>query len=102
MGAYTEVTEHRLRPYKDLLYLDTADYYSVPLLRKHGVWFKTVCTYSNPERRLRIVVIRIPGWQELKFANALQELLNKLMICGYTEYEATFDEVMDMLDAGTS
>ena len=102
MKAYMEVTKHRLRPYKDLLYLDTAEFYSVPLLRKHGVWFKTVATFSNPEKRLRIVVIRIPEWQEGKFADALLELLNKLLICGYPEYGATFDEVVEMLDDGAA
>ena len=93
MKAYMNATRYMLMPYKDHMFLDTADFYAKDLLRKHGVWFRKIKTLSHPEKRLRIVVIRIPRWQEAKFVQALEELLKKLMICGYPEYEATLAEI---------
>lgn len=72
--------------YTHFAYIDVAEYYADDFIRKRKIHIKFGKEMTHPDHGYRIIFCKIPKWQEHKFALAMEELKDKMLICGHTDY----------------
>lgn len=72
--------------YTHFAYIDVAEYYADDFIRKRKIHIKFGKEMTHPDHGYRIIFCKIPKWQEHKFMLAMEELKDKMLICGHTDY----------------
>ena len=81
-------------------YVDTPDYKADNLIEKRGIRVKYLHDHRRDGDSFRVCSCRIPKKQLEDFLEAMYELQNLMLICGYDDYEEYCNEVRDMLSEG--
>lgn len=81
-------------------YVDTPDYKADSLIEKRGIRVKYLHDHRRDNDSFCVCSCRIPKKQLEDFLDAMYELQNLMLICGYDDYEEYCDEVRDMLSEG--
>ncbi|MPL97273.1 hypothetical protein SDC9_43462 [bioreactor metagenome] len=79
-------------------FLDSSDYLADQLFIKHKVRVKFLQEYQKDGFDLRTIFCRIHKRDEGAFLDALNELSNKMMLCGHVDYPAQCRAFMEMID----
>ena len=79
-------------------FLDSDDYLADQLFIKHKVRVKFLQEYQKDGFDFRTIFCRIHKRDERAFLDALNELPNKMMLCGHADYPAQCRAFMEMID----
>lgn len=74
--------------YRYFAVIDTSDYDADQLFSKHQVKVRFGKEYTHPDTQYRIIFCKVRRRDEQRFLNALQELPNKMQLCGHADYPA--------------
>ena len=80
-------------------YIDVAEYYADEYLRKRKIHIKFGQELSHPDHGYRIILCKIPKWQEHQFVLSMEELKNKMLICGHADYLDFCKDLRDKMRA---
>ncbi len=83
---YLSIQKFSLR-FAYLIYIDVRDYLADPLFVKHGVRIRCGKECAIPDSPYRFILCRVRKRDVQGFHDALEELENSMLICGYTDYE---------------
>lgn len=72
--------------YKYYTYLDAKNYQADGLFIKHRVPVKFLREYGKEDSQYVFVLCRVHKRDEKAFLEALKELPNKMLLCGYPDY----------------
>ena len=78
-------------------YVDTRDYLADPLLRKHEVGIRFGDEYAKPNEEFKIIFCKVKKKHKHQFEKAMNELVDKMLICGHSRYESFCDYIMSEL-----
>ena len=67
-------------------FVDTENYYADQLFIKHCVPVRFGNEFVSPDNRYRIIFCRMQKRDEAKFLAAMEELPNKMLLCGHRDY----------------
>ena len=84
--------------WKRYLYLDTEDFLLGSLLVREQVKVKYETSLMKENENYRLVMMKVLKRDETKFLKALEELPNKMLLCGYRDYESHGGELMAELE----
>lgn len=76
-------------------YLDTGDYQADGLFAKHQVHVKFLQEYQKDESVYHIVFCRIRKQEKDAFLEALRELPDKMLLCGFQDYAVQCKQFME-------
>ena len=97
MKNYLDLGACSLGRRKLMVYLDTDEYHGIGPMYRHGVRLKYKQEMTRPGEKYRLVFLRILKKDGQKFAEAMEDLKIKMLVCGYTDYETHGGELMDEL-----
>ena len=80
-------------------YIDVAEYYADEYIRKRKIRIKFGRELSHPDHGYRIILCKIPKWQEHQFVLAMEEPKNKMLICGHADYLDFCKDLRDKMRA---
>lgn len=66
--------------------IDTADYLADQLFIRHHVRVSFGKEFAAPDMLYRIIFCRVRKRDMVAFLSAMEELPNKMLLCGYTDY----------------
>lgn len=72
--------------YEHFAFLDTADYLADSLFIKHEVTVAFGDEYISEDTPYRVIFCKCRKRDVQRFLQALEELTNKMIICGYSDY----------------
>ena len=72
--------------YRYYAIVDTPDYYADQLFIRHQVTVRFGNEYAHPDTQYRIIFCKVRKQDEQRFLDALQELPNKMLLCGHPDY----------------
>lgn len=75
------------------IFVDTKEYLADGLFIKHQVRVHFGTEYSKPDSPYRIILCHVRKHDIPKFHAALQELQNKMIFLGYTDYAAACSKI---------
>lgn len=67
-------------------FFDTGDYLADNLFIKHQVRVYFGDEYVHPDGVYRAILCHVRRWDEEKFRTAIEELANKMLLCGHPDY----------------
>lgn len=80
-------------------FMDTAEYFADGLFIKHQVSVHFGREYVRPPNPYHIIFCRVHKKDEERFLEALDEMPNKMILCGYPDYlkdcETLWKEIID-------
>lgn len=74
-------------------FMDTRDYLADQLFIKHQVPVKFMEEYAKPDSKYLMIFCRFPKRKEDAFCAALNELPNKMILLGNTDYQEQWDQL---------
>jgi hypothetical protein len=80
-------------------FLDTGDYLADGLFIQHQVTVKFLQEYGHDDSPYLVIFCRIRKRDEAAFLDALEELPNKMLICGHPDYPSQCQTFMDKINA---
>lgn len=86
--------------YSHYAILDTSDYYADQLFIKHQVTVRFGMEYAHPDAPYLIVFCRVRKKDEQRFLTALEELPNKMVLCGHPDYPTFCKAFIDQMERG--
>ena len=81
-----------------MVYADTEDYLGILPLKRHGVRLKFRKELARDGNKYHLIMLRILKKDVEKFAQAMEELKNKMLICGHTDYEELGGEFLTCVE----
>lgn len=72
--------------YRYYAIIDTTDYYADQLFIRHKVRVRFGDEYAHPDAPYLIIFCKVRKKDEGRFLDALQEMPNKMIICGHPDY----------------
>ena len=75
------------------VFMDTSDYLADQLFIKHQVPVKFMDEYEKPDSKYLMVFCRFPKRMKDAFCEALNELPNKMLLMGNTDYQEKWEEL---------
>ena len=72
--------------YRYYAIVDTPDYYADQLFIRHQVTVRFGNEYAHPDAQYRVIFCMVRKQDEQRFLDALQELPNKMLLCGHPDY----------------
>ena len=94
---YLSLERFSLR-HKCFAFLDTGEYLADGLFIKHQVAMKFMQEYGRGDSPYLMIFCRIKKRDESAFLEALRELPNKMLLCGYPDYPAQCHDFMDKIE----
>lgn len=79
---------------------DVTDYYADQLFIKHKVTVRFGNEYRHPQKPFVIIFCKVRKRDRERFFAALAELPNKMILCGYPQYDAFCKEFIAMMEKG--
>ena len=67
-------------------YVDVSEYLADDIFYNKKINVDYLHEFSHPEHGYRIIICNILKWQEKKFTCAMEELKDKMLICGHGDY----------------
>ena len=98
MKNYLDLGSCDLGRRKLMAYLDTTDYYGIGPMDFHGVRLKFKREMERDGEKYRLIFLRVLKKDEEKFAEAMEDLKIKMLLCGHTDYETHGGELMEELE----
>lgn len=86
------------RFYLRYAYADVHNYFADSLFYKHEIPVRFKDEWVKDGEKYRIIYCKIRKKYKAKFERALLELHNKMLICGYTDYEDYCESIMKALE----
>ena len=80
--------------------VDVSDYYADQLFIRHQVTVRFGSEYAHPDAPYRIIFCKVRKKDEQRFLDALQELPNKMLLCGHPDYPAFCTLFFDKMEQG--
>lgn len=81
------------------VFFDTEDYLADGLFIKHQVKVHFGHEYVHPDSPYRAILCYVRRRDEAKFLSAIEELPNKMLLCGHTDYldvcQAMWQEIQE-------
>lgn len=72
----------------EVTYIDVLDKrYCIKLLVENDIKFKIIKGYISKDNKYSVIVCEIPKKYKPKFIKVMEELRNKILICGYNDYD---------------
>ena len=90
--------EHFSLRYKYFAFLDAGEYLADGLFIKHQVTVNFMQEYARDDSPYFMIFCRIKKRDESAFLEALRELPNKMLLCGYPDYPAQCHDFMDKIE----
>jgi hypothetical protein len=84
--------------HKYFAFLDVGDYLADSLFIKHQVTVKFMQEYGREALPCRMIFCRIRKQDESAFLEALRELPDKMLLCGYPDYPARCRDFMEKVE----
>lgn len=84
--------------HKYFVFLDAGDYLADSLFIKHKVTVKFIQEYGREDSPYRMIFCRIRKQDERAFLEALRELPNKMLLCGYPDYPARCRDFIEKIE----
>lgn len=84
--------------YRYYAIVDTSDYYADQLFIKHQVTVRFGNEYAHPDAQYRIIFCKVRKQDEQRFLDALQELPNKMLLRGHTDYPAFCTQFFEKME----
>ena len=94
---YLSLERFSLR-HKYFAFLDTGEYLADGLFIKHQVAVKFMQEYVRGDSPYLMIFCRIKKQDEGAFLEALRELPNKMLLCGYPDYPAQCRDFMEKIE----
>ncbi len=98
MKNYIDLGSCDLGRRKLMVYLDTDEYHGIGPMNQHGVRLKFKTEMERDGEKYRLIFLRVLKKDEQKFAEAMEDLKIKMLICGHTDYETHGGDLMDELE----
>lgn len=86
--------------YSHYAILDTSDYYADQLFIKHQVPVLFGKEYAHPDAPYQIIFCCVRKKDEQRFLTALEELPNKMALCGHPDYPTFCKAFIDQMERG--
>lgn len=80
-------------------YIDTSEQLAVPIFISHNINIKVTRALSNPKYNYLIYICKVPKRYHKKFYECMQDLIKKMMIFGYTNYEKECLEILTIINS---
>lgn len=84
---------------KLMVFADTEDYYSIEPLRRRGVRLKYKTELARDGDKYHLIMLRILKRDVGKFAAAMEDLKNRMLLCGHTDFEALGGELIGIVES---
>lgn len=97
MKNYFEVKQFSLL-YAHYAIIDVPEYYADQLFIKHRVTVRFGHEYTHPQEPYVIIFCKVRKRDRERFLAALEELPNKMLLCGYPGYDAFCEAFMNRFD----
>ena len=81
-------------------YFDSNSYLADSLLCKHEVPVRFGDEYERSDSKYRIIFCKVRKKYKNRFERAMLELNNKMLICGYNDYEEFCKKIGDAMKHG--
>ena len=98
MKNYIDLGSCSLGRGRVVVYLDTEEHHGIGPLYQHRVRLKYSHEMTRPDEKYCLVFLRVLKKDLEKFIAAMEDLKNKMLICGHTDYETHGGELMDELE----
>ncbi len=85
--------DHRSFFRSKFIFVDTEDYLSAKLLKEAGIIVRHVRVMTKKGSPYRLVICKIRRRHEGTFVKVMEELRNRLILLGYTGYDAICDRL---------
>ena len=99
MKNYLDLGPCGLGRRKLMVYLDTQEYHGIGPMDYHNVNIKYRTEMTRPDEQYRLIFLRVLKKDEQKFAEAMEDLKIKMLLCGHVDYETHGGDLMDELEA---
>lgn len=84
--------------YSQYMIVDTSDYLADQLFIRHKVTVRFGKEYAHPQEPYLFIFCRVRKKDEERFLDALQELPNKMMLCGHPNYPYFCEEFLGRIE----
>lgn len=81
-------------------FIDVPEYLADQLFIRHEVTVHFGDEMANPDNEYRIIFCKVRKVDEERFLAALQDLPNKMLLCGHTDYEDFCSSFIAKMDKG--
>ena len=80
--------------------LDTEEFMAKSLFERHAVRFKIQAVMGEVDGCHRLVKLLVLKKDEAKFLQAMEDLKNKMLLCGHPDYVSAGEELIEILRRG--
>ena len=87
--------------YDHYAFIDVPDYYADQLFIRHQVTVRFRYEYKHPEQPYIIIFCKVRKRDRKRFLSALAELNDKMILCGYSGYEAFCTNFIAQINSGS-
>ena len=95
--CYLHLEQFSLR-YLYYAIIDTADYYADQLFIRHQVTVHFGKEFAHPESTYLIIMCKVRKKDKRRFLDALEELPNKMLLCGHPDYPAFCEQFYEKME----
>lgn len=82
------------------VYVDTRHYLADNILEKYQVRGRWLSEFSKPDDEYIVIGIKVFKPDLEKFLSAMEELQDKMLICGHLDYKDACKKIIDMIIGG--
>ena len=81
-------------------YIDVPEYLADQLFIKHKVTVHFGDEMCNPDNEYMVIFCKVRKSDEERFLAALDDMFNKMLLCGHPDYEAYCEQVLSKMEHG--